>query len=110
MVRQHLAAFNAGDLSGLMAGFAADAVWRTGATAVRGRAQLAELFAGALRDLRPELTLRTLVATGDRVACELTELLHLPAGARTDAIAGFYLVRGGRITAAHIYREGSAEA
>ena len=108
-VRAHVAAFNDGDVAALLAGFAPDAVWRTGESVARGSAELAELFAGAITALRPTLTVRTLVAAGDRVACELTERLTAGSGERTDPIAGFYELSGGLITAARIYRAGSAE-
>ena len=108
-IRAHVAAFNQGDLPALLAGFAPDAVWRTGETVVRGADELAELFAGAISALRPTLTVRTLVAAGDRVACELTERLTAPSGERTDPIAGFYELSDGLITAARIYRAGSAD-
>ena len=44
-----------------------------------------------------------------QVACELSEQLVVDNATRVDHIAGFYRVRSGRITAAKIYREGSAD-
>lgn len=108
-VRGHVAAFNHGDLDALMAGFTDDAVWVTGTTVVRGRDQLAEFFGAAMTGLTPTLTVRELLADGERVACELTETLAVDGEQRTYAIAGFYRLRGGRIATATIYREGSAE-
>ena len=108
-VRAHLRAFNEGDLAALISGFAPGALWRTGGSVARGSAELTELFAGAITALRPTLTVRTLVADGDRVACELTERMTTASGERTDPIAGFYELSGGLITAARIYRAGSAE-
>jgi len=39
----------------------------------------------------------------------LSEQLVVDDATRVDHIAGFYRVRSGRITAAKIYREGSAD-
>lgn len=109
VVRGHVDAFNAGDLDALMAGFTDDAVWVTGTTAVRGRAELTELFAGAIAGLRPRLAVHDALADGDRVACQMTETLVAGGEERSYPIAGFYRLRDGRIAAAKIYREGSAE-
>lgn len=109
VVRAHLRAFNAGDLEAVLDGMTPQALWVTGRSRARGQGELAELFGRALADLQPVLTLRSLVADGDRVACELTEVVSVGGRPRTDAIAGFYEVSGGRIAAARIYREGSAE-
>ena len=109
VVRRHVEAFNARDLDALMAGFTEDALWATGTTVVRGHGELAGLFASAMAGLLPTLTLGSLLAAGDRVACELTETLTLAGGERTFRIAGFYELRDGRIESAKIYREGSAE-
>jgi hypothetical protein len=53
--------------------------------------------------------LENLIATGDRVACELTETLTANGEERTFSIAGFYRAHEGFIAAAKIYREGGAE-
>jgi hypothetical protein len=108
-VREHLRAFNAGDLPALLDGFTPDAVWLTGRSRARGRIELAQLFGQAMADLRPTLTLRTLVATEGLVACELTEVLVSGGRQRTYPIAGFYEIAAGRIASARIYREGSAD-
>lgn len=108
-VREHLRAFNAGDLPVLLAGFTPEAVWVTGRSSARGHAELAELFGRAMADLRPTLTLRTLVATDRLVACELTEVLTSGGRQQTYPIACFYEVAAGRIASARIYREGSAD-
>lgn len=109
MVRRHVAAFNARDVEGLMAGFTEDAVWVTGTTVVRGRAELTGFFASAMEGLLPSLAVETLLAADDRVACELTETLTTAGEERTFSIAGFYELRDGLISAAKIYREGSAD-
>jgi hypothetical protein len=51
-----------------------------------------------------------MLVDGDQVACELSEHLVVDGVARVGQIAGFYRVQSGRITAAKIYREGSADA
>lgn len=109
VLQEHLRAFNAGDLPALLDRFTSDADWMTGSTRARGRAELAELFGRAMVDLRPTLTLRTLLATPERVACELIEVLTVGGSRRTCAIAGFYEIAGSRIASARIYREGSAD-
>jgi len=109
IVHEHLRAFNAGDLPALLEGFTPEAVWVTARSRARGRKELAELFGRAIADLRPTLTLRTLVATEGLVACELTEVLVSGGRHQTYPIACFYEIAGGRIASARIYREGSAE-
>lgn len=48
LIKEHVAAFNARDLEALMAGFADDAVWITGKTTVRGRAEAPTALRGTL--------------------------------------------------------------
>ncbi|MFD8596270.1 nuclear transport factor 2 family protein [Kitasatospora sp. NPDC059646] len=108
-VHEHVRAFNARDLDALMRGFTEDAVWITGTTTVRGRAALTELFAAAMAELLPTLTVRTLLADRDRAACQLVETLTVAGEQRVCSIAGFYELRDGRIASAKIYREGSAD-
>jgi heme-degrading monooxygenase HmoA len=108
IVANHIVAFNAKDLDRLLACFSADATWATGSDHFRGTVELAHLFANAFSDLTPELSIITMVVDGDQVACELSEHLKIDGIERVDQIAGFYRVQSGRITAAKIYREGSA--
>ncbi|WP_328607162.1 nuclear transport factor 2 family protein [Amycolatopsis sp. NBC_00345] len=108
-LRRHVDAFNARDLDALLAGFTEDAVWVTGTTVVRGIDELTDLFADAMTQLLPTLTIQDVLTDGDRVAAQLTETLTHDGQERTFAIAGFYRLRDGRITSAKIYREGSAE-
>ena len=108
-VHRHVAAFNDRDLAALMAGFTEDVVWITGTTVVEGHGALAELFAAAMAGLLPTLTVHNLVVEGDRAACELVETVTFEGDEQVFSIAGFYRVRDGRIAAAKIYREGSAE-
>lgn len=107
MVREHVRAFNTGDLDALLTGFTEDAVWITGTTVVRGRAALRDLFSQAMRSLRPTLRIESLLSDGGMVACQLTETLTVEGRERSYAIAGFYRHRAGRIESAKIYREGS---
>jgi uncharacterized protein len=109
VVTRHIDAFNAHDLDALMACFRNDASWVTGADRFQGAAALRELFAGAFEALSPRLCLRNLLVQGDEVACELREDYSIDGVDRTDHIAGFFRVEAGRITAAKIYREGSAD-
>ena len=109
LIKEHVEAFNARDLEALMAGFADDAVWISGKTTARGRAELANLFAGAMKGLLPTLTIETLITGEDQAAAQLVEVYTFEGAQRTDHIAGFYVIKEGRIASAKIYREGSAE-
>lgn len=97
-VREHVDAFNAGDVDRLIAGFAHDARWITGSTAVRGH-----------EELRPDLAVRNLIAEDCRAACQLTETLVHEQRQRSFPIAAFFRLRDGLIVSAKVYREGSAE-
>ncbi|MFG2306375.1 nuclear transport factor 2 family protein [Actinacidiphila glaucinigra] len=108
-IRAHVRAFNARDLDALLAGFTDDAVWITGTTTVRGRAELTALFDEAMRGLLPTLEVHDLIAEGDRAACRMTETLTYRGDRRTCPIAAFYELREGRIAWAKVYREGSAD-
>ncbi|MFJ5926127.1 nuclear transport factor 2 family protein [Kitasatospora sp. NPDC092948] len=108
-IGEHIRAFNHRDLAALMDGFTEDAVWITGTTVVRGRTALTELFADAMAGLLPRLTVQNLLADADRAACQLVETMTVAGEERTCSVAGFYRLRDGRITAAKIYREGSAD-
>jgi uncharacterized protein len=109
LIEAHVEAINTRDLDALMAGFADDAVWTTGKTTARGRAELTELFAGAMDGLLPTLTIQNLIVGDDQAAAQLIEVFTYQGVERTDHIAGFYRFREGRITSAKIYREGSAD-
>lgn len=106
---EHVRAFNARDVDALMAGFTDDAVWITGGIRVTGRPALTEFFTSAMTGLLPTLRVHSVVAETDRAACELVETLTADGVRHTFHIAGFYRLRDGRIAAAKIYREGSAE-
>lgn len=108
-IGEHVRAFNERDVDALMNGFTDDASWITGTSAVRGRAELTELFTSAMAGLLPTLTIQNLLATPDRAACQLTERLTVHGEEQVCSIAGFYEFRDGRIAAAKIYREGNAE-
>jgi hypothetical protein len=74
-----------------------------------GNQALRELFANAFRNLQPKLHIESILVDGCCVACELREDRAVEGVEHTDYIAGFYRVASGRITAAKIYREGSAD-
>ena len=109
IVQAHFAAFNAGDMDGLMAGFAEDAVFATGEHLVVGARGIRAMFADALTALAPNLTLRTAVVQGEVVACELDERLSVEGSEFEFALAAFYTVRRSRIVRVKVYREGTAE-
>lgn len=109
LIRAHIEAFNTRDLDAVMAGFADDAVWITGKTTVRGRVELAGLFAGAMDGLQPTLTIQDLIVGNGRAAAQLVEVFTLEGVTHTDHIAGFYVIEDGYIVSAKIYREGSAD-
>jgi uncharacterized protein len=109
VVARHVDAFNARDLDALMACFTSDATWITGRDHFQGTEALQDLFAAAFRELSPQLNLRTQLAQDELVACELREDYSVNGVKRTDHIAAFYRVEAGLISAAKIYREGSAE-
>jgi uncharacterized protein len=108
-VREHVEAFNDGDLERLLAGFAADALWVTGQTVVRGRSELSSFFGAAIDRLRPHLAMENLVAEDCRAACQMTETLLFEQEQRSYSIAAFFRLRDGLIASAKVYREGSAE-
>jgi limonene-1,2-epoxide hydrolase len=110
VVRAHIAAFNGGDLDGLIQGFSEAAVWATGTYRVAGRDALQDFFASAIRGLRPRLEILTIIAEGERVACELREVYTADGQEREAWIAGIYVVGPDGISRAKIYREGSADA
>ncbi|WP_020661915.1 nuclear transport factor 2 family protein [Amycolatopsis benzoatilytica] len=108
-LHQHVAAFNNRDLQTLLDGFTDDAVWITGTSVARGRAELTDLFSGAMEQLLPTLTIENVLVDGDQAAAQLTERLTHNGDDLVFAIAGFYRLAGDRIASAKIYREGTAE-
>jgi ketosteroid isomerase-like protein len=105
----YLAAFNAHDSAGLLAGLAPDAVWITGQDSAVGRAALAELFDDWLWSLDPHLEATRLAVDGDTAAAELLESITVDGQRREYSIAAFFTVADGVITRAKIYREGTAD-
>jgi hypothetical protein len=105
-VHDHIAAFNARDVDGVLATFADDAVFASGDQVVVGVRALRVLFADAFAaPVGAELVLRHAVVQEGVVACELTERLTV-AGARHDIdVAAFYTVRRGRLARVRIYRD-----
>jgi hypothetical protein len=108
-VHAHVEAFNSDDLEGLVAGFSEDAVFATGEHLVVGRRGIRALFADALREIDAILEVRTAVAQGETVACEVVERVVVDGRAFEFHLAAFYTVRRGQIARAKIYREGTAE-
>ena len=109
VIHAHVAAFNADDLEAVVAGFAEDAVFANGDQLIVGRRGIRALFGQALGQVRATLEVRTAIAQGNAVACELTELVTVGEQTFEFHLAGFYTVHGGVITRAKIYREGTAE-
>jgi hypothetical protein len=109
LIRAHVEAFNHRDLEALIAGFTDEAVWITGKTTARGRAELTELFASAMDGLLPTLTIVNLIVGEGQAAAQLVEAFTYEGIAHTDHIAGFYAITDNRIASAKIYREGSAD-
>jgi len=108
-VREHVEAFNAGDLERLLAGFTEDALWITGQTVVHGRGELSRFFGAAIDGLRPHLAVENLITEDGRAACQMTETLLFKQEQRSYSIAAFFRLHDGLITSAKVYREGSAE-
>jgi uncharacterized protein len=107
-VEAHVAAFNADDLEGLVAGFSEDAVFASGDELVVGRRGIRAMFADALTALDARLELRSTVVQGEVAACELTERLVLEGRTYEFHLAAFFTVRDGSIARAKVYREGAA--
>jgi len=109
VLHAHMTAFNDRDVAGLLDGFTEDAEWMTGKYTCRGHAELGELFEGAFAAIAPRLEVRRVIPGDGVVAAELVEHMIVDGHRMSAAIAGFYLVRDGRIARAKIYREGSAD-
>jgi uncharacterized protein len=108
-VHEHIAAFNAHDTARLLAGFAPEAVWITGADRFTGHAQLADVFNPWLWSLAPQLSVLGLVIAGDEAAARLHESLTVEGERREFDIAVFFEFTDGLIRWAKVYREGSAD-
>ncbi|MEM9609271.1 MAG: nuclear transport factor 2 family protein [Actinomycetota bacterium] len=109
VVRRHLAAFNAGDVSGLAGTVAPDVMWLTGQDRLVGLAEVEPFFARAMAALRPQLEVHRLVADSGVVMAELIERLIHDGEAQTYPLVGVYDIADGRIVRAAIYREGTAD-
>lgn len=108
-VLAHLEAFNQHSTDRLLDGLSEDAIWATGRDVVKGRAELADLFAEALWELEPSLSVLGLVVDGNSAAAQLREELTLDGERRSFDIAVFFEVSGALISTAKVYREGSAD-
>ena len=106
VVRDHITAFNAGDVDALVAGFAEDAVFAAQDDVVVGRRALrpffAESFAGGVR---ATLEIHRAVVDGDTAACELVESLEVGGARHVLHVAAFYTVRAGQLARVRIYRD-----
>ncbi|AKU15968.1 nuclear transport factor 2 family protein [Luteipulveratus mongoliensis] len=107
-LQSHIAAFNARDIEALMAGFAPDATWVTGADTIRA-SELREFFTNAFVHLTPRLDIVRIIDGGPVVVAQMRETWS-HGGTRSASIAGIYDIANGLITSAKIYREGSADA
>ena len=106
-VHAHIAAFNAADLDGVLAGFAEDAVFSAGEDVFIGRRSIAELFGAAFAPgIEASMELRSAVVQGDTAACELAERITFEGQSLEFAIAAFYTVRDARLARVKVYREG----
>jgi hypothetical protein len=108
-VLAHIAAFNAGDVEQLVAGFAPDAIFVNGSTSVRGHSDLARFFGDAIRVFRPSLTVTNLLGGGQHVACELVERVESDGETRLLDKAAFYRVVDGRIVSGRVYIDDPAD-
>ncbi|HVB52383.1 MAG TPA: nuclear transport factor 2 family protein [Acidimicrobiales bacterium] len=108
-VRQHVEAFNEGDLEGLLALFTKSATFVTGETTASSRDELSELFGPAMKDLSPHLEVLEMVGERDVVACQLRETLTFQGERLTFEIVAFFVVSNGLIAQGKVYREGSSE-
>jgi ketosteroid isomerase-like protein len=104
VVGRHLRSFATGDLAGVLETLAEDASFVSGTTVVPP-AEFADFFGWAMRELDPAIEITTLVADGDRVACEFVESVTVDGERRRLNRAAFYRVTGGVIIAAKVYDE-----
>ena len=108
LVRDHLQAFNARDLERSIGGLSETVVWRTGTDVVVGRAAVEAFLGDAMSELLPTLRIRSLLADGDLVACELEERYRHGGVDHQAAIAAFFRFTGEQISEVKVYREGSS--
>jgi hypothetical protein len=110
LLREHVAAFNSGDLRRTMAGIAGDVTWATGTDVIRGKDDVEKFLSGAIEAIAPTLELRTIVTGRDRAASEMREHYTVAGHQREASIAAFYDFDHGQITRVRVYREGTADA
>ena len=104
VVRAHLEAFSAGNLSAMLATLAPEAVFVSGTTLVPPR-EFEEFFGWAMRELAPTMEITDLVIDGTRVACQFIESVTLDDQRRHLNRAAFFAVDGEVITSAKVYDE-----
>lgn len=95
MVRDHVAGFYDGDVSGSRQ--VCRRMWsgETGTELLAGREQVAAFLAAAVTGLTPALEIRAVVADRGRAAAELIETYHHQGAERRAWIAAFFDFDGG---------------
>jgi ketosteroid isomerase-like protein len=109
LLREHVAAFNSGDLRRTMAGIAADVTWVTGTDVIRGKDAVETFLSEAIEAIAPTLELGAIVSGRDRAASEMRERYTVAGDQREASIAAFYDFRDGQIARVKVYREGNAD-
>lgn len=102
-MRVHLDAFSAGDLEAMLATLDPTATFTSGGSVV-DPSDLPDFFGWAIRELAPTMTVVSLLADGDRAACEFVESLTLD-GTRQHLRRAFYRVVDGLIIEVKVYDE-----
>jgi hypothetical protein len=110
LLREHVAAFNAGDVPRTMAGIAGEVTWVTGTDVIRGKDEVERFLSAAIEAIAPTLEIRSIVSGGDRAASEMRERYTVAGDRRDASIAAFYDFDDGLITRVKVYREGNADA
>jgi len=109
-VEEHVAAFNAGDTSRILAGFASEAVWVTGQDRFVGHTALGDLFDDGLWRATPHLEVKSLLVDGQAAAIEVVESLVKDGETQVYAVAAFLeFDDAGLIRRGTVYREGNAD-
>lgn len=106
LVRAHVAAFNTGDVQGVLATLTPDMPRRTGVDVLKGKSAVQQFLHDAA-GLTPRLTIRSLVADHGRAAAELVETYTRVESPDSEDCRGLPFL--GRLAALTVYREGSAD-
>lgn len=78
------------------------ATFATGTTLV-DPAEFAEFFGWAMRELKPSMSITSLVSVGDQAACEFIESVTINDERQHLRRSAFYRVANGLITEARVY-------